>query len=272
MLDAALEQHRLRHAERLLLEQTVRGSIEVLADVLSLASPKAFGRATRIRGFVKHIVSTLKLADAWQYETAALLSQIGCVAIPDDLLDRLAAGESLPSGQREMVDEHPAVAEQLLSKIPRLQTVAAIVGSQAGSRTEAKAKDPNVIVGGRILAAALDLEELLSLGAKKADALASLKTSPRKYGARVLQALDTIDAAGFDGSSCVLALGKLRVGMVLDEDVRKTDGTLVLSRGHELSEGSLLRLRNYSDLGLLAKRECQVVVEPDPDSAGSAAA
>ena len=60
-----------------MLKHTVRGSIEVLAEVLALANPMAFGRSTRVRNYVRHIVASLKLPNAWQYETAALLCQIG---------------------------------------------------------------------------------------------------------------------------------------------------------------------------------------------------
>src|SRR5690348_5715782 len=41
-LDAALEQYRLITAERLLLEQTVQGSIGLLIEILSLVNPVAF--------------------------------------------------------------------------------------------------------------------------------------------------------------------------------------------------------------------------------------
>src|SRR5919204_6882078 len=45
---AALAQHRLITAERVLLEQTLRGSVNALVEVLALASPAAFGRAGRV--------------------------------------------------------------------------------------------------------------------------------------------------------------------------------------------------------------------------------
>jgi DNA-binding NtrC family response regulator len=48
-LSACIEQHRLILAEKVLLEQTLRGSIKALIDILSLANPIAFGRATRVR-------------------------------------------------------------------------------------------------------------------------------------------------------------------------------------------------------------------------------
>src|SRR5919108_3505283 len=50
---AALGQHRLLVAERVLLHQTLRGAIKALVDVLALTNPAAFGRAIRLRSGVK---------------------------------------------------------------------------------------------------------------------------------------------------------------------------------------------------------------------------
>ena len=54
-LDAAVDQHRLVTAERVLLEETLAGSVQALVDVLGLASPKAFGRASRLKAYVREL-------------------------------------------------------------------------------------------------------------------------------------------------------------------------------------------------------------------------
>ena len=71
-LTAALVQYRLVTAEKQLLEQTLSGSIQVLTEVLSLVNPAAFGRAERARRYIHHIVTSMKLANVWQYEVAAM--------------------------------------------------------------------------------------------------------------------------------------------------------------------------------------------------------
>ena len=64
-LKGAVEQHRLITAERVLLEQTLRGSIKALTDVLGLASPMAFGRATRLRHSVSGLISAMGIVQGW---------------------------------------------------------------------------------------------------------------------------------------------------------------------------------------------------------------
>ncbi len=257
-LDAALEQYRLQNVERDLLEQTVRGSVEVLADVLALANPAAFGRAIRIRGLVRHIVNHLKLADGWQYETAALLSQIGYVAIPDDLIERVLTGEELPADQMAMIDRHPEVARDLLMRIPRLQVVAEMVYHQDSM---AKPSDNRLVVkGGRMLAAALDFEEYLSIGAEPDQALEALRAAGNKYDKDVLEALATAKMPSAKDSAQLVPVHEFRVGMVIQEDVRNTGGSLIVSHGHEITEGSLQRLQNYAKLGHLTKVNFRVYV------------
>jgi DNA-binding NtrC family response regulator len=71
---AGVGQHRLRTAERVLLEQTLKGSVRALADVLALASPAAFGRSRRVSQIVERFVQTLELKDSWEIEVSALLA------------------------------------------------------------------------------------------------------------------------------------------------------------------------------------------------------
>ena len=54
-LDAAVEQYRLVMAERELLEGTLRGSLKMLSEVLSLLRPEVYGRVSRIAPYVRRI-------------------------------------------------------------------------------------------------------------------------------------------------------------------------------------------------------------------------
>src|SRR5918911_2964995 len=56
-LAAAEEQYRLITAERVLLEQTLYGSIKALTDILALAVPSAFGRAVRAKAHLSELLT-----------------------------------------------------------------------------------------------------------------------------------------------------------------------------------------------------------------------
>src|ERR1700678_1843840 len=59
-LTTGLVQYRLVTAEKELLEKTLMGSIKVLTDVLSAASPEAFGISMRIAHLVRYLVGKFK--------------------------------------------------------------------------------------------------------------------------------------------------------------------------------------------------------------------
>ena len=94
-ITAALMQYRLVTAEKQLLEQTLSGSLQVLTEVLSLVNPAAFSRAERARRYIHHVVTAMKLGNPWQYEVAAMLSQLGCVTLASETIDAVYRGEEL---------------------------------------------------------------------------------------------------------------------------------------------------------------------------------
>ena len=126
-LDAGLAQYRLVVAERELLTRTLSGSIRMLTDVLSLVNPVAFGRATRVRTLVRQVAQFLGEPAIWQVEIAAMLSQIGCVAVSSDTLAHHYTGTKLTPAEEKELSTLPAVGGDLVRHIPRLETVADII-------------------------------------------------------------------------------------------------------------------------------------------------
>ncbi len=247
-IDAGLEQFRLRLAERVLLEETLRGSVEVLVDVLALANPFAFGRTTRVREYVRQMAVRMRLENVWQYETAALLSQIGCVAIPATLIERVASGLELSPEQTQMFDRHPDVAHDLLCKIPRLEIVAQIIARQ-NNKDLSKEYNDQVRRGAQILSAALAFDEFISLGAGHVQALDAVRKMKGSWDVGVLDALSSVTLPGQGKIAKMLTVAKLRVGMIVDADVRNKSGMVLVQKGHHITQGTLVRLINHAQLG-----------------------
>ena len=94
-IQAAAEQHRLITAEKELLEKTLRGSIKALTEILSLANPLIFGRATRLKQHASELVTGLGVPFSWQLEVAVMLSQIGCIVLSAANNEKLYYGRPL---------------------------------------------------------------------------------------------------------------------------------------------------------------------------------
>jgi response regulator RpfG family c-di-GMP phosphodiesterase len=126
-LTAAHEQYQLVTAERDLLEQTLSGSVRVLTDVLSLVSPAAFGRAQRVRRMVEQMCAQMQIASSWHIQVAAMLSQVGLMALPPEVVEKVHRGQPLSDAEQRMLAEHPEIGRDLVGNIPRLQEVADII-------------------------------------------------------------------------------------------------------------------------------------------------
>src|SRR5439155_1506672 len=165
-LEAAMKQYELVTAERVLLEQTLQGSIQALIDVLALTSPALFGRAVRLKLLASELAMQLDVKDRWHIEVAAMLSQLGHIALPAETLQRLQAGRRLSADEAAMIARAPALTEQLLANIPRLEPVRAIISTVGRKvvRSETGDLNPNVRRGAAIVRVAADFDALDSQG------------------------------------------------------------------------------------------------------------
>lgn len=249
-LNAAIEQHRLITSERVLLEQTLRGSIKALLDILAVVSPMAFGRASLIRESVSKLVVALGIKDSWQAEVAAMLSEIGSVILPAATLERVYQGQLLSEPERAMVKRMPGVVAQVLGNIPRLEPVLAIMQYQEkvfdGSGLPAgNLKGEAIPWGARALKVVLDIDLLERQGLPVTLAFDTLRGRSGRYDLEILETLARIRNSAPQSTVSELPLPLLRVGMVLAQDVRVETGILMVARGQELTPGLLGKLNNF---------------------------
>jgi len=251
-LEAGVAQYRLIVAERELLEKTLRGSVKVLTEILSLVNPAAFSRASRIRRYVTHIVERLQLSQLWQFELAAMLSQIGCVTLPYEILNRVYAGQPLSDEERSMFSSHPSVGSKLLNNIPRLGTIARMIEGQqrpfgtAAEPGSLKQEESTIAIGSQILKVALDFDQLIVQGLTRAAALSTLARREDEYNPKVVAALENFRMKEASDIVKMVKVHELNTTMIIDEDVNAKNGVLLVSKGQEVTYTVLARLRSFA--------------------------
>lgn len=254
---AAIEQHRLITAERVLLEQTLNGAIHALVEVLSLVSPVSFGRAQRLSRLVTDLATELALPDRWQLEIAALLSELACVALPDEVSEKLYYQRPLTQREATMVARVPLVIEQLLGKLPRLEIIRELLRQFHG--VEPRCTDPAIARAMEALRAARRFDALESRGDSPQRALSMMRSAKTAPG-DVLDALARVRAIALSENNVSIALRDLAPGMRLVEDIKMANGTVLVSRGQYVTESYLERLRNYGP-GAIAEPLCVVLAK-----------
>lgn len=270
-VSAGVRQYRLLVAEKEILEQTLAGSIKVLTDVLALVNPTAFGRAVRIRQLVQRLGAALCVEDAWQLEVAAMLSQTGCMTLPEHILEKVYLGRDLPPDEAARYESHPKFGHDLIAAIPRLEEVAEIVAYQEkcfdGTGQPANDKrGTDIPFGARILKVALDFDGLESRGLLQMRAIACMRQRLGRYDLTIVDALQGIIESNTHRETKVLFVENLVEmfealqesetcdegegirkrqkprHMILAEDMLSHTGVLLLSKGQEITRPLLQRL------------------------------
>lgn len=243
-IEAGFEQYRLIRAEKLLLEETLSGAVGVLVELLGMVSPAASIRASRLQRHVNSLVASLELQPCWQWPLAALISQVGCVALPKEMLSKVEAGQALSEHEKHLYDAHPEVAGRLLATIPRLEDVAWIVGMQCVPPAAAVAglRDAGVrTLGHALLYAAREFDRLLGSGKSAHAAVEQLRTTSGIPPA-IASALAVIPLSTQPWAVRQIAVKDLSPGMVLDQDLVSSKGLRIVPEGSEVTRALIVKL------------------------------
>ena len=263
-LRAGVDQYRLITAERDLLDNTLRGSVRALTEVLALANPIVFARSTRLRSLVTLIVQASGTPLTWHVELAAMLTQIGAIALPSELLQRAEQGLPLDTEARELLSRLPTIADQVLAGIPRIDMVREAILSQNARFDGQAALDDRageaIPFGGRVLRVAADFDRLESAGTDPANALETMRARTGVYDPDLLDALASVLADRSRREPKDLGAGELEVGMMLAADVRTTSGLKLVAKGQELTPSLLERIANYARMASGIQEPVQVYV------------
>ena len=195
-LQAGLAQYKLITAEKELLEKTLTGSIGILVDVLSISHPQMFARGKKLRDCVRETAVALDYRNRWELEVAALLSQIGSLTIPGEILLKGRARMALSPEERDILERAPESGCNLLAKIPRLETVAQIIRYQHknynGTGTPIDAVNGEAIpFGARILKVLSDMLDMEADNTPRSMAFRMMRTRHGCYDPVVVETLNT---------------------------------------------------------------------------------
>jgi CheY-like chemotaxis protein len=250
VIQNGIEQYRLIHAEKHLLENTLNATVKVLFDVLGLINPAAQRRAAQIQRYAESAAQALKLLPGmWQYHLAAMISQLGCITLPQDTLARAYGGLTLNEDERRLYESHPQIAGKLLGTIPRLEAVAGMVAGQMETPSpDLAAGDPATWkpekIGAAILWAAVKFDRHVSQGRIPEQAAQLVNQAAPGLPPVITQAM--VKAISEDSGlvmSRAVTLRELEVGMTIDADVMSARGIRLVPRGTEVSATVLDRLK-----------------------------
>ena len=269
-VESGFEQYRLVMAERELLNNTLKGSVKVLVDIISILSPDTISRAIRVRSYAGKVARRLGMRDLWQVDVAALLSQIGCVTVPSEIMKKKASGLPLSQKERETFLKHLEVGQALVANIPRLEAVAEAIAYQekhydgGGLPFDGK-KGKEIPLLARILKVLLDFDDVVLTGKSESQAVEELRRRPGRYDPDVVAALHAELLRADQGYVVAeVSAEQVQVGMILADDLRTRTNLLLLPRRHEISNTVRICILNFAQSGNLVE-PIRILKKATPD-------
>ncbi len=257
---AAIEQYRLITAEKELLGKTLRGSVKVLTEILSLVSPVASGKTTRIQRYVRELTSVMKLEEEWKYDLAAMLSQVGCITIPPEIVDKYYAGERLTEAESELFSQHPNVAKKMIANIPRLETVAYMISGQLRKHEDfpESKRSMSFVIGAELLRVAIDFDSLVYRGLHQSEAIHFMERQAGKYNPDIIEALRSIHVEKTNTHPRMVKINELHTHMVFDQNVTADNGLVLVRKGKEVTFTVIELLKSFAE-GIGVKQPFRVI-------------
>ncbi len=252
VLHDAISHYQLVTSERDLVEKTLLGAIDLLSQILSVTNPTAQGQAKRMKFYIHHLASALGYDDLWFYEMSAMLSRLGCLTIPSTLFDRYLADEMLSDADQCLINSHPAVAEELLLNIPRMEEIAAAVALQNLPCADfmlgtAQDYSDRVKLTAQLLHILNEYDRQLNIRHRPhGSVMKQLAANPFEYHPAMIAELEKMPSLKVQYEPVAISAMELTMQMQLVEDIFTHTGVKLAASGQELTDFLLIGIKNYA--------------------------
>lgn len=252
-INDGLEQYQLITAEKELLSKTLGGALQVIMDMLVLVKPQAFNRGVRIKELVKKMLNYMTIENSWQIEIAALLSQIGCITVPDSILSKIYKNLPLPPEDMIMYFLHTKTSSDVIIKIPRLEKTAEIIAYQekyfnGTGFPRDEIKGALIPLGARMLRLCIDYDNLIQMNVGPYEALETIQKRQGWYDETLVDILEKTITNSTDRKKYSIksvSLGDLEEGMFLADEIVTASGVIIGSNKQRITNTLKIILKNH---------------------------
>lgn len=253
-----IKQYHLICSEHVLLEKTLRGAINLLSDVLTITSPAEFSRSARIKKITKQIMGKIDPKLVWKMDIASTLSHLGCVTLPKELIRKKETCQPLSRQESLLYAKHAVSGSKLVGNIPRMGEISDTIKYQeknydgTGFPEDEKLSGDDIPLMSRIVRVAYEYDLLIVLGETKKKAFEKVdRMSGRYYDNKIVDLLKQVVLDASDDSLITkfIPVSLIEEGMILSDDVRASNGMVLVTKGHEVTELLKLKIMKYADAG-----------------------
>lgn len=246
VLKDAMDQHHLISSKRILLDKTLRGAVDALAQSLATAQPLFFGRAQRVRRLANGLAEEMNFTESWRVGVAAVFSQLAYLSIPTHLCEKVYYRKDLSFEIKNMVRDLPEETLKVVDLIPGLEDIREIL-QRVDIQPKFEVEDGTGIrTAASILRVALDYDYYHEQGHEDGLILRTLKSRADQYDEKVVETLSQFLNTDADNYSLEeIDTRDLSEGMRLNEELLLDGSMLIASSGADIDRTLLKTIRNY---------------------------
>ncbi|WP_341663812.1 HD domain-containing phosphohydrolase [Vibrio sp.] len=237
-INAGLRQYDLLIAERVLLNKTLKGVINVLSEVMSIAVPDITDNTHRVQFHMLNLAKAIKLKKHWSFEPIIKLSQLGYILFPETTLKNINNGKLVSEQDKQLFEQHPSLAYDLLKQIPRMDSIAKTLlyqqkcfNGEGIPNDDVKGKD--IPLGARMLKIVCDFCSLEKSGFTNSEALLALDEQADFYDPELLKAFKT--SLVETNKLMSVDVRSLNPSMVIEQEITTERGQLVAKKGQRVT-------------------------------------
>jgi len=256
VLRAGIRQYQLTLSKKELLGRTYIGIVNVLSQILALVNPVAQNKANRLKKYCKHMINEMHFEDKFIVEIAAILSQLGCITIPQDVLERHEQGCILKEEELQEIKKNNINVIKLLMDIPIFEDIAEIISLSEKHLNNNKStndkKEKNIRTSGKILQVAKGLDRYIMSGVSPADAISMLRDDIFFNANEIVDSLNTYDFNQKNMIKIYIYSNELNTKMIIESDIYSSNGVLLIKKGQHVTYPILSSLINFSkNIGII---------------------
>ncbi|OVE79198.1 hypothetical protein BVY01_03110, partial [bacterium I07] len=245
-LDLCIKQYQLINSEKDILKNTVTGVVKVLLDILYASNPLIFNQTVRIKTYITHICQKINVKETWQYELAAALCHIGCMALPKDLNNKTITEGMETEEKKRLLQTVAQVGYQLISNIPRLEAIAEMIRDmdmpfQQFPKVNENSNQKKIALGSQLLKVAVDFDNLIIRGMSKERVIQIMGKNEYEFNPSLVNCLESLPLGWKAQNKRIIKTEDLQMGMVTTQNIHSTNGLLLVSRDNTLT-ADLIRL------------------------------
>ncbi len=238
----------------LLLQGTVSGVAKILSDVIAAIGSEIASQNVKIKElgeeFLK-VLPNLSEEEKWEISRSLELFNLGIVLLPSMVQTKIGREGLKVVNEIPIAQNHNILAANLLSEIPMFENVAKIIRLQrknfngSGVPVNEIIKGKEIPVGARILKILTDLYIKSTNNFTANVLLEQMAKVENVYDSELINSfLKGYNPRALNKEEVQLPIEKLKVGMILSEDLKTQSGQILLRKDSAITE-TVTKLLRY---------------------------